>query len=1127
MDSAGALRAVAEAARAAAGADLAVVRVVEDGVLVARAAAGPAFLSAEILGWAAAERPPEDEIDELDALPASARTLAARADAGAVLLLPIPADGGSGGSLELLRAGHAFDVEEREAARLAAAQAGLALRLLAAEQVRESLPAGLELAAEALAVAADGGHTAERVAHLALEVSGAVACLVWTAGEGGLELAASAGTADVERARGAAEGAVGSHSPSETRAGEVDILSLPLGMPVFGLLQLHFRPRPDNLDVGALSAFAGHVARALRAGRRAGAVRRELERTRNLLSVVGQATAQLSLAHTLETVIDRVPELLDLRAAGVYLREGGRLETAASRDVAGPHAAVAARLLDLVLGPFRARGFVASADAADDRHLAPVRAAITETGIEAAHAVPLLAHGEVTGLFAVYPQRGRRLSDDQAALLDALARQLAVAVQNARLHEETKLLGSERERALDAERIAARRLSALYEISRSFAQSLSLESTLDAVARTLVDLLDVDVAVIRLPDERGESLVAQAVHVSSPQLRPSVHAIFDQPDPVVASGVRRRLAEGQAVRLDGLSAGELGRSHRLLVPFLERGSTAAVVPIATPSELLATLTLVSLDPGRPLTDETLGTASTVAAQAALAVDNARLYQQQKAFTDSMQRSLLPRTRPRVPGLEIGAVYESSALVGVGGDVYDYLQIGPDRLAIVLGDVTGHGIDAAADMAMAKFVFRSLARLYPEPGEFLAAANDVVVEEIGAGKFITMLYLTIDVEHGEVACASGGHPPPRLLSPDGTVAGIETGGLVLGIEPGNPYEDVRRPFEPGAAVVLYTDGLIEARRGHEQYGEGRLDEILSAHHELPAEQLAEAVLADCRRLAGGELRDDCAIVVVRQNVNLRAQDRPLRIGHKGAAALEPENTLRSLRRAVELGLRPGRVRRPRPARRDARPRALGRPARGQPRSGGRTGAPADARRRCARSPPSCRLSTRLSSCSAGLEGVGLHVDLKWPGYEEETAGRSAATVSSSGPSSAPATRRAWSGSRSSSPGSRAATPIRSTGAGSRAGGCSRRRPRPRCSGSGGPCPAVFEDSRTGTRIRGDAPPPGRFAFRRRAGARRGRRGPRVDGRRPGCAPADGRRGRRRRDHERSANLRGRRPQPLHC
>ncbi|HKP17542.1 MAG TPA: GAF domain-containing SpoIIE family protein phosphatase, partial [Gaiellaceae bacterium] len=306
-----------------------------------------------------------------------------------------------------------------------------------------------------------------------------------------------------------------------------------------------------------------------------------------------------------------------------------------------------------------------------------------------------------------------------------------------------------------------------------------------------------------------------------------------------------------------------GRAHMLLAPFLERGSTAAVVPIATPSELLATLTLVSLDPRRPITDETLETALSVAAQAALAVDNARLYQQEKAFTDAMQLSLLPRTQPRIAGLELGTVYESSALVGVGGDVYDYLQIGEGRLAIVLGDVTGHGIDAAADMAMAKFVFRSLARLYPEPAAFLAAANDVVVEEIGAGKFITMLYLTIDVDKGEVACASGGHPPPRLVRADGTIESLDVRGLVLGIEREQPYEALRTPFGAGDAVILYTDGVVEARRGGELYGEQRLDTLLAQHADLPAEQLAETVLEDCRRYVGGELRDDCAIVVVRR------------------------------------------------------------------------------------------------------------------------------------------------------------------------------------------------------------------------------------------------------------------------
>src|SRR5436189_6288913 len=109
----------------------------------------------------------------------------------------------------------------------------------------------------------------------------------------------------------------------------------------------------------------------------------------------------------------------------------------------------------------------------------------------------------------------------------------------------------------------------------------------------------------------------------------------------------------------------------------------------------------------------------------------------------MQRSLLPRGRPRIPGIGLGDVYEASARVDVGGDVYDFIALDDGRLAVVLGDVTGHGIEAAADMAMAKFVFRSLAREHPEPHEFLAAANDVVVGEIAPGKFITIAYPVID------------------------------------------------------------------------------------------------------------------------------------------------------------------------------------------------------------------------------------------------------------------------------------------------------------------------------------------------------------------------------------------------
>jgi serine phosphatase RsbU (regulator of sigma subunit) len=215
------------------------------------------------------------------------------------------------------------------------------------------------------------------------------------------------------------------------------------------------------------------------------------------------------------------------------------------------------------------------------------------------------------------------------------------------------------------------------------------------------------------------------------------------------------------------------------------------------------------------------------------------------------------------GLEVGEVYESSARVDVGGDIYDFVTLDDGRLAVVLGDVTGHGVDATADMAMAKFVFRSLAREHPEPADFLASANDVIVDEIATGKFITMAYLAIDGARGEVVCASAGHPPPRILLPDGSVRGLESRGLALGIEQGQRYEAVRAELPPGATIVVYTDGVIEARRNRELYGTERLDALLRTHRELEPRRLATAVAEDARAFAGGELADDLAVVVIRR------------------------------------------------------------------------------------------------------------------------------------------------------------------------------------------------------------------------------------------------------------------------
>ena len=605
------------------------------------------------------------------------------------------------------------------------------------------------------------------------------------------------------------------------------------------------------------------AAQALRAGDVARDDARELERSRALLAVVGQAIAQLSLAHTLETAIERIAELLGAERLAVYLLEPdeGRLLEAAGRGLAGPHTRVAERLIDLARGP-RGHEAMLIDDARSDFRLASVREQLTETGIEAAVGLPLRVREDLIGLLAVYPPSGRTLTPDELALVTALAAQLAVAVQNARLHEQVKRREAERREALEAEQQASRTLRSLYEISRTFAQSLSLETTLEALVRTFAELLVLDAVGIRMPDERGEALVTQALHVRDERMTEAVKTILLRPQPL-SPRLRSLFAGGRPFMLDPGIAHELGGAYGLLVPFLERGSTTAIVPVSTPAEVLGTLTLLSLDPGRPLGQADLELALSVAGQAALALENARLYQQQKRFSDTMQRSLLPRVYPKIEGLELGDVYESSARLDVGGDVYDFLRLDDGRLAVTLGDVTGHGIDAAADMAMAKFVFRSLAREHPEPGDFLAAANEVVVGEVALSKFITMLYLTVDPATGAVACGCAGHPWPRLVTPAGDVTALEAGGLALGVDAGQSYNELREQLPVGGALVLYTDGVIEARRSGEPYGDERLDALIAAHAGLPAAELARALVDDCRAFTGGDLTDDCAVVVIRR------------------------------------------------------------------------------------------------------------------------------------------------------------------------------------------------------------------------------------------------------------------------
>jgi serine phosphatase RsbU (regulator of sigma subunit) len=847
-----ALRALAEAAAKAADADVALVRLLDPSTneLVVRAVAGGPAAAAQLEGT----RVPA----------ARAHDTAAAHALGAADAIVVPVEHGDElvGTLDLLALARPLGADAAVAARVVASQLALVLRLMNAESP-EPGPAeagrAAQLASEALAAAADPAHAEAHILRVAIALSGADAAVLWRCGRE-LELASAAGRSNAfaaPEARAAAARALEGAEACIEHVGGRTTVAVRLGDPAHGVLQLLLDGQTRSVDeLDRLAAFAARAGQTLRAVERARSTAAELEQTRALLAAVGAATEQLSLKHAVDTAIERVREFVGAERIAVYLRDEGRLVATAASGLTGPHSRVAEALLGLALGPFRARGMVAIDDAGGEPTLRPVADAISEVGIEAAVALPLVVADEVVGLLAAYPPLGRLPAAGEEAMLAALAGQLAVTVQNARLHERATRLGAELEHALDSEREAARRLGALYEISRSFAESLSLDVTVDAVARSVVEHLDVDAALIRMPDARRELLVPHALHIADEELREALRPILFRAQPLAQAGFADVRAPGSPPLLDSDAA-------PLLTPFLEKGSTAATVPIATSSDLIATLTLVSIDPARPITEATLELAETVATQAALAIDNARLYQQQKSFADAMHRSLMPQVRPPVSGLELGEVYAASARVDLGGDLYDYVLLPDGRLAVMLGDVTGHGVDAAADMAMAKYVFRAVVREHTRPADFVRAANAVVVDEIAPGKFITLLFLVVDPSSGEVACAAAGHPPPRIVDADGNVHPLSVRGLALGVDREQEYEDVRARLERGSSVVLYTDGVIEARADGELYGVDRLDALLQRRRSYSAENIAASVIESARQFTGGDLSDDCAVVVVKR------------------------------------------------------------------------------------------------------------------------------------------------------------------------------------------------------------------------------------------------------------------------
>ncbi|MFI8512621.1 SpoIIE family protein phosphatase [Streptomyces sp. NPDC085460] len=434
---------------------------------------------------------------------------------------------------------------------------------------------------------------------------------------------------------------------------------------------------------------------------------------------------------------------------------------------------------------------------------------------------------------------------------------------------------TERHRADAAADRSRRRLALVADASARVGTTLEVERTADELATVVVpaladiaavDVLD-SVLTLRRPDapEQGpalfRALAVQAGHETE------ALAAADPPGSVALYGadrlVTRCVQTGRPVLVARVGAEDLPRIARgpEAVGLLARAGVHSylAVPLIARGEVLGALDL-KRDRHNPLpfdADDVL-LAVELAARAAVGIDNARWYQNVRNAAVTLQRSLLPGDPPDRPGLEAAARYQpAQASSEVGGDWYDVIALPDEKTALVVGDVMGSGIDAAATMGRLRTATRAFADLDLSPTQVLRHLDRIAV---GLEHSIaTCLFAVHDPRRGRCRIANAGHLPPVRLPAEGPaqLVGLSTG-VPLGVG-GGTFRTARVPFLPGDRLVLYTDGLIETRDTSIDDRIALLVTLVDATRELPLEESCDRLLRELRRPGAP---DDVALLIAR-------------------------------------------------------------------------------------------------------------------------------------------------------------------------------------------------------------------------------------------------------------------------
>lgn len=398
------------------------------------------------------------------------------------------------------------------------------------------------------------------------------------------------------------------------------------------------------------------------------------------------------------------------------------------------------------------------------------------------------------------------------------------------------------------------KLKAVLEISRSLAGTVDLQAILPRILDTLFNIFPyADRGCILLQDERSGAMIPRAMK----------HRRQDEDATVrLSRTVVNKVLTDRIGILSADAASEFSGSES--IADLKIRSMMCVPLLGINGDALGVLSIDSQNPLGQFSQEDLDILMTVAGQAALAYENARLMQvfsekqkadNEMAIAKTIQRALLPESMPTVEGYQFYASYDAAQ--AVGGDYYDCFDLGDGKICLSFGDVAGKGVPGAIIMARMHSCVQSTIRHLHDVVEAITAINDHMCDTNVEGRFVTYILAIVDTRNHTVELANAGHMAPIIRRANGTVEQFNEDlvGTPIGVLEGYPYESEIRTLEPGDMVVLVTDGVDEAMNpaGEFYTGERVLQFVRDGIPE--AETLGKSLLADVRRHANGRAQND--------------------------------------------------------------------------------------------------------------------------------------------------------------------------------------------------------------------------------------------------------------------------------